>query len=243
MARIVRSVHLWGREKLSCFEVTPDGSATERERVVLLHGGGPADSKEPSLALAEDFAALGFHVIGLDFMGSGRSSGPWSEMTLNRRQDQAASLIDARVPAGSPLILIGFSMSGQTAADLVGRFGDRVQRIALCAPGVYARTVRDTPFGDDAFSDLVFNRPELWPDSPALEVLATFHGRTLLVLPGHDEAVPPGMAGLIERSVRSNPRSSTLVIDGAGHLLDHWLAGHPEDRKSVTDGLLNDIRP
>ncbi|WP_327295130.1 alpha/beta hydrolase [Streptomyces sp. NBC_01197] len=243
MARIVRSVHAWGGEKLSYFEVTPDAGATERERVVLMHGGGPGDSKEPSLALAEDFAALGFHVLGLDFMGSGQSSGTWSGMTLNRRQDQAASLIDAHVPASSPLILIGFSMGGQTATDLVGRFGDRVQRIALFAPGVYGSTIRDTRFGDDTFTDLVFNRPELWPDSPALEVMATFHGQTLLILPGHDEAVPPGMAGLIERSVRSNPRSSTLVIDGAGHLLDHWLAEHPEDRKSVIGGLTRDRRP
>src|SRR3954451_13040309 len=98
-----------------------------------MHGGGSADSNEPSLPLAEDLAARGFRVLGLDFTGSGESSGEWSELTLDRRRDQAASLIEGCLPAQAPLILVGFSMSGQTAADLVSRFGERVTRLVLYA--------------------------------------------------------------------------------------------------------------
>ncbi|WP_162871665.1 hypothetical protein [Kitasatospora cineracea] len=46
------------------------------------------------------------------------------------------------------------------------------------------------------------------------------------------------MADLIERTVRANPRSATRVLDGAGHLLDQWLAGHPRDRQFVIKELL-----
>ncbi|RPE37180.1 alpha/beta hydrolase [Kitasatospora cineracea] len=178
MARTVRSVHEWAGERLSYYEVTPNGGISQQEWVILMHGGGPRDSKEPSLPLAEDLAALGYHVLGFDFTGSGGSSGAWPELTLDRRRDQAASIIGSRAPAQSPLILVGFSMSGQTAADLVEQFGDRMRRLALCAPGVHSRTLRDTPFGDDSLIELAFNKPELWSDSPALDVLAPFPGRT-----------------------------------------------------------------
>ncbi|MDH6580255.1 alpha/beta fold hydrolase [Kitasatospora sp. MAP5-34] len=239
MATIARSTHEWATERLSCYEVTPSQEVAEQECIVLMHGGGRGDSKEPSLPLAVDLAAQGYRVLGLDFTGSGESSGQWSELTLNRRRDQAASLIESRLPAHAPLILVGFSMSGQTAADLISRFDERVECLALCAPGIYSRTLRDVPFGDESFGDLVFHRPELWPDSPALDTLAAFRGRIVLVLPEHDEMVPPGMAALVEENLRANPRSATLVLDGAGHLLDQWLAEHPKDRKRVIKSLLS----
>ncbi|MFF3002189.1 alpha/beta fold hydrolase [Kitasatospora sp. NPDC057940] len=238
VAEVIRSVHEWTAERLSYYEVAPERGITQQARVIVMHGGGPRDSKEPSLPLAQDLAALGYHVLGFDFTGSGDSSGAWPELTLDRRRDQAVSLVDDRVPAQCPLILVGFSMSGQTAADLVEHYGERVSHLALCAPGVYSRTLRETPFGDDTFINLAFTKPELWPGSPALDVLAAFPGRTLLVLPEHEEQVPPGMADLIERTVRTNPRSAIQVLDGAGHLLDRWLAEHPQDRRSVIKNLL-----
>ncbi|MEV5785010.1 alpha/beta fold hydrolase [Streptomyces sp. NPDC052287] len=237
MVTIVRSTHAWDAERLSFFEVMPDQGEVEQECIVLMHGGGSGDNKEPSLPLAEDLAARGYRVLALDFTGSGESSGEWSKLTLDRRRDQAASLIQGCLPAQAPLILIGFSMSGQTAADLASRFGERVTRLVLCAPGVYSRTLRDTAFGDKSFPILAFHLPELWADSPALDVLATFGGRTLLVLPEYEEEVPPGMAGLIEKSLRANPRVTTLRLEGAGHLLDQWLASHPMDRQAVISGF------
>ncbi|MFG2417828.1 alpha/beta hydrolase [Streptomyces sp. NPDC048448] len=237
MSTIVISTHEWDAERLSYFEVAPDHGGVEPECIVLMHGGGRGDSKEPSLALAEDLAAHGYRVLGFDFMGSGQSSGEWSELTLDRRRDQAASLIESCLPERSPLVLVGFSMSGQTAADLVSLFGERVTRLVLCAPGIYSPTLRDVPFGDESFKGLVFDKPELWPDSPALDVLATFEGRILRVLPERDEEVPPGMADLIDKTLAANPAAVTLLLEGAGHLLDLWLAQHPRDRQAVISGL------
>ena len=237
MPQIARSTHEWDAERLSYFEVSPDQGGAEPECIVLMHGGGRGDSKEPSLPLAEDLAANGYRVLGLDFMGSGQSSGEWSELTLDRRRDQAASLIEARLPAQTPLILVGFSMSGQTAADLVSRFGERVTHLVLCAPGIYSRILRTVPFGDESFKSLVFDKPELWADSPALDVLATFNGRILLVLPEHDAEVPPRMADLIAKSLSANPAVTTLLLEGAEHLLDFWLAQHPMDRQAVIRDL------
>ncbi|WP_405783526.1 alpha/beta fold hydrolase [Streptomyces sp. NBC_00859] len=133
-------------------------------------------------------------------------------------------------------------MSGQTAVDLVSRFGDRVTHLVLCAPGIYSATLRDIPFGDSSFKSLAFETPHIWQDSPALDVLAVFKGRILLVLPGHDEEVPAGMADLIERTLRANPATRTLLLAEAGHLLDSWIARHPVDRQAVTDALCGPLR-
>ncbi|MFD0633967.1 hypothetical protein [Catenulispora yoronensis] len=48
-----------------------------------------------------------------------RSSGTFADLTLARRRDQAAALIEACVPPRDSVALVGFSMSGQTAADVI----------------------------------------------------------------------------------------------------------------------------
>ncbi len=235
MALNVGLEHQWQAERLSYFEAVPDG--VELGCVVVMHGGGPGDNKGRNVSLAQDLVGYGYRVLGLDFTGSGESSGEWSDLTLNRRRDQAASLIQARVPESSSLVLIGFSMSGQTAADLVEVFGERVSHLAVCAPGVYPHDLRDTPFGDGSFTSRAFTEPDRWPTSRALNVFATFPGRTLLVLPEHDETIPPGMATLIARNLQANPRSDTLTIPGAGHLLDQWFEQHQHDRTALIEAL------
>jgi pimeloyl-ACP methyl ester carboxylesterase len=71
----------------------------------------------------DDFAARGCRALAFDFSGHGESSGELRELSLARRLRQAGAVIDRHVPPGDGLILVGFSMSGQTVADLVARYG------------------------------------------------------------------------------------------------------------------------
>jgi pimeloyl-ACP methyl ester carboxylesterase len=145
--------------------------------------------------------------------------------------------IEACVPPQCPVALVGFSMSGQTSADLIEIFGERITAIALGAPAIYPRALRDVPFGDPSFLQLLSD-PQAWPDSPALMVLSSFRGRALLLLPEHDHQVPASMTSLIEQSMRDNPRCTKQLIPGAGHGLDQWLDQHPEARRTLTTALL-----
>lgn len=70
MPMIVRSAHEWDGERLSYFDVAPDHGEVEPECVVLMHGGGRGDSKEPSLPLAEGLTEHGYRVLGFDFTTS-----------------------------------------------------------------------------------------------------------------------------------------------------------------------------
>lgn len=134
-------------ERLSCVrgggDFARDGAAT----VVLLHGAGNG-SKERLLPLLADFADRGCAGLAFDFSGHGESTGTLGALSLRRRFEQAVSVIDATVPAGAPLILAGFSMSGQTVADLARHYGRRTVALVLCAPAVYAAEAWPLPFED-----------------------------------------------------------------------------------------------
>lgn len=120
MSELVPFTHTIGGERLSGLST----GAGERARAtaVLLHGAGRG-GKERLVPLLTEFAAHGCHALAFDFSGHGESTGLLRELSLRRRFEQAVSVIDAHVRGDGPLILVGFSMSGQTVADLVRHYG------------------------------------------------------------------------------------------------------------------------
>jgi pimeloyl-ACP methyl ester carboxylesterase len=222
-------------EQLSAYAVTPEHEIVGAHGIVIMHGGGTG-SKERHLSLAEDFAAHGHPAVAFDFSGHGESSGVLLDLSLKRRRDQAAAVIDAVFPAERPLALVGFSMSGQTVADLVDQYGERVAAIVLCAPGIYGKDAWDVPFGG-GFTELI-RRPGSWRDSHAVDAYERFGGRALLVLPEHDAVIPEGVTGLLDAALSTRADFTTLRLAGAGHQLGAWLAEHPEDRLGLIRALL-----
>jgi pimeloyl-ACP methyl ester carboxylesterase len=235
MPTVRRMVHDIDSEQVSTYEVIPAHRADQPYGVLIMHGAGTGN-KELNLALARDFAAFGHHVVALDFSGHGDSSGTLAELSLRRRRAQAAAVIERLIPGGLPLLLVGFSMSGQTVADLVERYGDRVATIVLCAPAVYGRAAWDVAFGS-GFTELI-RRPESWRESDAPDAYAHFGGRAVLVLPGNDAVIPAGVTELLVRALSTNADFSQLRIADGGHQLGRWLADHPEAREAVVEAAL-----
>ncbi|MEU3572585.1 alpha/beta fold hydrolase [Kitasatospora sp. NPDC036755] len=238
MGVVRKTVHSIDGEQLSIYTVTPGpdaGASADRPGVVILHGAGTG-SKERNLPLAEDFAALGHPAVALDFSGHGESSGALCDLSLRRRRDQAAAVVEEVLGADRPLALVGFSMSGQTLADLVALYGGRVAALAACAPGIYGAEAWDVPFGP-GFTELI-RRPESWRTSAAPSAFARFDGRALLVLPEHDAVIPPGVTNLVRTSLATRADFAELRLAGASHQLGVWLAGHPEDRQRLVSALL-----
>ncbi|MEU2780096.1 alpha/beta hydrolase, partial [Streptomyces sp. NPDC007162] len=150
---------------------------------VVLHGAGTS-STERLLPLLRELVAHGCRGVAFDFSGHGQSTGTLGELSLRRRFEQAVAVIDAYAGAGSPLVLVGFSMSGQTVADLVRHYGDRVAALGLCAPAVYTAETWDVPFGDGngRFSGMI-RQPDSWRSAPAFEALRAYEGRAVLAVP------------------------------------------------------------
>ncbi len=228
-------VHHTDDEDLSCTTLVPDGTP-RAERVVIMHGAG-VGSKERSIPLARDFAAAGVSALAFDFSGHGKSSGELSELSLERRFRQALGVIEHFAPDGEPLVLVGFSMSGQTVADLAGSLGDRVAAIVLCAPAAYGPDAWTVPF-DSGFTELI-QRPDSWEHSEAFDVYGEFTGRAVLVVPEHDTVIPPEVTLRTEQALRKRSRFSRLDVAGAEHWLGLWFAEHPDDRARLVDLCLS----
>ncbi|MEY9990811.1 pimeloyl-ACP methyl ester carboxylesterase [Streptomyces sp. V4I8] len=223
-----------------------DAGAPGTATVVLLHGAGNG-SKERLLPLLAEFVSRGCRGLAFDFSGHGESTGALRELSLRRRFDQAVAVIDARVPADGPLIVVGFSMSGQTVADVVAHYGERVAAVGLCAPAVYAREAWDVPFGegDGRFSEII-RRHDGWRGAPALEVLRAYEGRAVLAVPGTDAVIPPAVTEAVQEALAARSRFTRFDVPDAAHMLGLWFQEHAEDRRefvtSVLDGEPNPVR-
>lgn len=213
-------------------------SGTGPVAVLLLHGAGNGN-KEPLVPLVREFAAAGTRSLAFDFSGHGQSTGELRELSLRRRLEQAVAVVEQRVPHEVPLVLAGFSMSGQTLADLAGHFGPRVRALGLCAPGVYAAEAWEVPFGDGdgAFSEII-RRPDSWRAAPALEVLRGYEGHAVLAVPGHDTVIPPEVTEGIAGALAARARLHRLDFPEAGHRLGAWFTDHAQDRQRFVRAVL-----
>ncbi|MGX5182108.1 alpha/beta fold hydrolase [Streptomyces avermitilis] len=213
-------------------------SGRESPTVVLLHGAGDGCAGR-LLPLLAEFVARGCRGLAFDFSGHGESTGALAELSLRRRFEQAVAVIDARVPGDGPLILVGFSMSGQTVADLAAHYGERVVALGLCAPAVYAAAAWPVPFGagDGRFSEII-RAADSWRESPALDVLRAYGGRAVLAVPGTDTVIPPAVTAALTAALATNAQFSLVELPDAEHTLGLWFRDHEDDRRRFVDAVL-----
>lgn len=93
--------------------------------VVLLHAG-IADSAGWT-PVAEQLAARGYRVVAPDLRGFGQSPGPVADF---RHADDVLELLDG-LRLTSPVVLVGWSMSGTIALDIALEHPERVTALAL----------------------------------------------------------------------------------------------------------------
>lgn len=241
MSELIPFTHTVDGERLSGLSGGAGPGEPARATAVLLHGAGNG-SKERLVPLLEEFAAHGCHALAFDFSGHGESTGLLRELSLRRRFEQAVSVIDARAGAAGPLVLVGFSMSGQTVADLVGHYGDRVAALGLCAPAVYAAQAWDVPFGagDGRFSEII-RRPGSWRESPALDVLRGYEGRAVLAVPRTDEVIPPAVTDAVSEALARRAQFTHWELPDAEHRLGRWFRDHPGDLGEFVTAVLTGL--
>jgi aminoglycoside phosphotransferase (APT) family kinase protein/dienelactone hydrolase len=208
---------------------------------VVLHGAGDS-STERLLPLVREFVAHGCRGVALDFSGHGESTGKLSESSLRRRFEQAVAAIDAYAGADGPLVLTGFSMSGQTVADLVAHYGDRVAALGLCAPAVYTAEAWDVPFGEGngRFSGII-RRPDSWREAPALQVLRAYEGRAVLAAPGTDAVIPPAVTVAVQDALAARAQYTRFELPHAQHQLGLWFRDHDDDRREFVEAVLTGL--
>jgi 3-oxoadipate enol-lactonase len=98
--------------------------------ILMLHGiGGGSQAFAPQL---ESFSSQGFRAVAWDMPGYGNSA-PIEPYTFKGLANSAAQLIEALDPSGgnAPVILLGHSMGGMVAQELIARRPGLVRALIL----------------------------------------------------------------------------------------------------------------
>jgi pimeloyl-ACP methyl ester carboxylesterase len=220
---------------------------------ILLHG--VMDAAATWDMVAPTLADAGFRVLAPDMRGFGDGprvpSGAYYHFP-----DYAfdvADIVEATVPPGSPLLLIGHSMGGTVATMVAGAFPERVSGVALLegvgppdqspddAPArmrawiesvrlVRARGDRALSSREDALRRLAANHPRVSPDvlSTRLDVLTRARGDGRLGWrsdPLHSTRAPVPFLAATYRAFARCVTCPVLFVSGGAH---GW---HPADEE------------
>jgi uncharacterized protein len=209
----------------------PDGDASARAGIVVIHGAG--STKENHYDFARAAVALGFAVMSFDQRGHGASEGPLD----GRAVDDVVSITSLlRTELEDPAALValrGSSMGGYLAIRSAAR-AKAAAVIAIC-PASASGLRRalddgslDFPADVPALSALL-EAGELQPYVEALEV------PVLLLHARGDERVPVEHSRELASALRA-PLSRLIEIPG-GH---HRSIQHDEELQAVSLGFVRD---
>ncbi len=114
-------------------------AVAQRASVVLLNGIMSHSSW--FFPLVDPWVDAGFAVIGADRRGSGlneaaRGDAPSAAAII----EDAMAVIEAAVPEGQPLLLVGWCWGSVLALNLLKPLGDRLTALVMVAPGLFPTT-------------------------------------------------------------------------------------------------------
>ena len=102
--------------------------------VVFAHGLGSDRTGQKIGAFEAECAQRGWALVAADFRGHGRSDGKMVDLSGPRLLEDLAAIVgEARQRAGGPLLLVGSSMGGWTAAWLTIAHPELARLVDACA--------------------------------------------------------------------------------------------------------------
>lgn len=196
-------------------------SRGEGEAIILLPGGtltvGYMDG------LADSLAKAGYRVVGINFRGSGRSTGPSEGVTLQTMADDVAGVVES-LKLG-PVHVAGNDFGNRVARMLVASHPELTRSVILLAAG---GKIPPNPEAAHAL-EVIFN-----PASSEADILAVMK---YLVADPEDAprvwgvfklALDPGVAGIESAAAKATPlnewwappgKTKYLILQGAKDLI------------------------
>jgi pimeloyl-ACP methyl ester carboxylesterase len=203
--------------------------------VLIMHGAGES-SQERSRALAEGLMHEGYRVVTFDFTSHGHSTGKLEDLSLEKRQQEAEAIIKY-YRLQDRLMVIGFSMSGQTAIDLIGSVP--LETLVLFVPAIYDKQARKAAFGSESEFTRLIRRPDSWQDSDAWVKVETFKGNCLIFQGEFDQVIPEKIPVTIYKHANKTQKRLHVKILGAGHALAKWIIEEPKKAEWFARAIRN----
>jgi hypothetical protein len=197
-----------------------------REVALSLHGAGPA-GRERIKYLAEHLTSQGSSLFCFDFSGHGESTGHLTESSLSRRSYQAAAAL--RLMWQRPTVLIGTSMGGHVAASILTATAPDC--LVLFCPALYGDDSIDLPF-DEGFTAAI-RKPSSFERSSLRRDLASYCGKSLLIVGEDDRIIPPRVVEIYGEELRKEGQFRLLTLPGAPHNLHEWANQSPENKSII----------
>ena len=167
---------------------------------VYAHGFGSGRGGGKARAFRAAATAAGVSFLAFDARGHGESSGTIEELTLSRMIEDLACAIEAYVPKGALLVVIGSSLGGVTAAWYAAAHPERVRAAVLIAPAFR--------FVDRFLAEIGPEAVAQWKRTGAYAV-----GPTWMWVPLHHGVVEDA-ARYDECELAARHRTDTLIIHG-----------------------------
>jgi|SRR6185503_5559296 len=172
---------------------------------------------------AKPIVDQGSSIIAFDHSGHGTSTGEEKKASLEKRANEARTIIDLYANK-NPITICGSSMGGHIAIKMLEYYD--VQNLILLCPGVYDRRAYSVAF-DSGFTEIL-REPESWKNSDITEILKSFKGNLLVLIGSEDTVIPKGVIELIDESAKNTKRKEIVTIPSAPHAIQEWMVANPE---------------
>lgn len=209
-------------------------SASEDMPVVLnLHGGHLEQTKRAEY-LMKDLCGQGYAGLMFDHYGFGHSGGALSECSLKRRVDEALYMMDTYLDKSRKHILIGTSMGGHIACELVKRRPDNISHVILFCPALYSKDAYDVPFGESF--KRILTKENSYLDENVLQSLSTFSGKLCLVYGDEDKIIPPEIFNVYKALIEEK-NGFVMPLSGCPHNIHKWFEDHGMEKERTTEAI------
>jgi uncharacterized protein len=203
--------------------------------MLYLHGGGTG-CRARAAYLLHALAEAGISTFAFDFAGQGESPGQLRDQSLESRVEEAFGAIKF-MGESAPLMIMGNSMGGYVAAELVTRVN--ASGLILSVPGLYARDAYTVPFGPE-FTEIL-RTPFSYRTSRVLASLRSFRGNATLISAGKDRVIPSEVIRLYKKALQ-NARLRTLHFTEAPHQIHEWAPVKQEVVASIVAQIKSAIK-
>lgn len=230
--------------------------AHEQPWVISVHGARSDYSKANALSFG--LQERGISLLGVTMSGHSAASPLQPEETkLGNNIREVEAFFDDLDPK-RPAVVMGFSLGGTPALKLLEKHGDRIDKLVLFYPGVYAKDTYDKPYGEPFRSAIA--RPYSYRDNDTIELLRRFPGKLLLVkgeydgldpvlydkpaggsagnitIAGHNyySPIPAEVIDMVRAAVPTG-RQSYIEVPGCDHSVILWMREHAQEGVVLCD--------